>query len=141
MYYVYCYHSFFLQDAVSKIKWMNNDIDVDETQFENSPILLENLAFGKPIAKGSNAVVYAVNIKQFDSASPAEETSQELTPRTVKIQSEDSDDIKKYPLALKMMFNYDIQSSAMAILNAMYRETVPARIYYSNTGVTEWEIE
>ncbi|XP_040161078.1 serine/threonine-protein kinase pink-1, mitochondrial [Anopheles arabiensis] len=35
--------------------------------------------------------------------------------------------IEEYPLALKMMFNYDIQSNAMAILKAMYRETVPAK--------------
>lgn len=33
----------------------------------------------------------------------------------------------EYPLALKMMFNYDIQSNAMAILKAMYKETVPAK--------------
>lgn len=35
--------------------------------------------------------------------------------------------IEQYPLALKMMFNYDIQSNAMAILKAMYKETVPAK--------------
>lgn len=35
--------------------------------------------------------------------------------------------IEKYPLALKMMFNYDIQSNAMAILKAMFKETLPAR--------------
>lgn len=35
--------------------------------------------------------------------------------------------IERYPLALKMMFNYDIQSNAMAILKAMYKETVPAK--------------
>lgn len=120
---------------------MNNDIDVDETQFETTPIVLENLTFGKPIAKGSNAVVYAVNVKSSEPTVSEANASQEQTPKTVKITPEDSDDIEKYPLALKMMFNYDIQSNAMAILNAMYRETVPARIYYSNTGVTDWEIE
>lgn len=35
--------------------------------------------------------------------------------------------MEQYPLALKMMFNYDIQSNAMAILKAMYKETVPAK--------------
>ena len=35
--------------------------------------------------------------------------------------------IVQYPLALKMMFNYDIQSNAMAILKAMHKETVPAK--------------
>ncbi|KRT78283.1 protein kinase, partial [Oryctes borbonicus] len=51
------------------------------------------------------------------------------------------DSISKYPFAVKMMFNYDIQSNAMAILKAMYRETVPARVYYSNIGITDWEVE
>lgn len=117
---------------------MNNDIDVDETVFETTPIVLENLSFGKPIAKGANAVVYAANIKQPQSSTSKDEKQAQ---KIVKIRPENCDDIKKFPLALKMMFNYDIQSSAMAILNAMYKETVPARIYYSNTGVTEWEIE
>lgn len=44
--------------------------------------------------------------------------------------------IEEYPLALKMMFNYDIQSNAMAILKAMYRETVPAK---RRTVENAWE--
>jgi len=31
--------------------------------------------------------------------------------------------VDRYPLALKMMFNYDIQSNALSILRAMYKET------------------
>lgn len=34
---------------------------------------------------------------------------------------------KTYPLAIKMMFNYDAESNAMSILRAMSRETVPSR--------------
>lgn len=34
---------------------------------------------------------------------------------------------KSYPLAIKMMFNYDAESNSMSILRAMSRETVPAR--------------
>lgn len=120
---------------------MNNDIDVDETHFENSPILIEDLTFGKPIAKGANAVVYAANIRNREPAVVKQEENTNQIPKSVEIRTEDSDDICKYPLALKMMFNYDIQSNAMAILNAMYRETVPTRIYYSNMGVNDWEIE
>lgn len=45
----------------------------------------------------------------------------------------------QYPLALKMMFNYDIQSNAMAILKAMYRETIPARNKPANEEVDGWE--
>uniref|UniRef100_A0A182R5N7 non-specific serine/threonine protein kinase n=1 Tax=Anopheles funestus TaxID=62324 RepID=A0A182R5N7_ANOFN len=44
--------------------------------------------------------------------------------------------IEEYPLALKMMFNYDIQSNAMAILKGMYRETVPAK---RRTIESAWE--
>uniref|UniRef100_A0A182PAJ5 non-specific serine/threonine protein kinase n=1 Tax=Anopheles epiroticus TaxID=199890 RepID=A0A182PAJ5_9DIPT len=44
--------------------------------------------------------------------------------------------VEEYPLALKMMFNYDIQSNAMAILKAMYRETVPAK---RRTVESAWE--
>lgn len=52
--------------------------------------------------------------------------------------SED-DDIAKFPLALKMMFNYDIQSNAMAILRAMYKETIPAINKYNNPDADGWE--
>uniref|UniRef100_A0A182XWS3 non-specific serine/threonine protein kinase n=1 Tax=Anopheles stephensi TaxID=30069 RepID=A0A182XWS3_ANOST len=50
--------------------------------------------------------------------------------------SEKDYNIDEYPLALKMMFNYDIQSNAMAILKAMYRETVPAK---RRTIESAWE--
>uniref|UniRef100_W8BGA2 non-specific serine/threonine protein kinase n=1 Tax=Ceratitis capitata TaxID=7213 RepID=W8BGA2_CERCA len=48
-------------------------------------------------------------------------------------------DINRYPLALKMMFNYDIQSNALSILRAMYKETVPARARRMNDCAGEWE--
>lgn len=55
----------------------------------------------------------------------------QLTPK--------SNDLMQYPLALKMMFNYDIQSNAMAILKAMYKETIPARNKQTNEDVDGWE--
>lgn len=54
-------------------------------------------------------------------------------------ENEDTSDIEKYPLALKMMFNYDIQSNAMSILRAMYRETIPAVNKYNNADADGWE--
>ncbi|XP_054730711.1 serine/threonine-protein kinase Pink1, mitochondrial [Anastrepha obliqua] len=48
--------------------------------------------------------------------------------------------INRYPLALKMMFNYDIQSNALSILRAMYKETVPARARRMNDSAGEWEV-
>uniref|UniRef100_A0A1B0BGK4 non-specific serine/threonine protein kinase n=1 Tax=Glossina palpalis gambiensis TaxID=67801 RepID=A0A1B0BGK4_9MUSC len=47
--------------------------------------------------------------------------------------------LQRYPLALKMMFNYDIQSNALAILRAMYKETVPARQRYMREAAETWE--
>lgn len=50
-------------------------------------------------------------------------------------------DIERHPLALKMMFNYDIQSNAMAILRAMHKETIPAvhNFMRSNEDADSWE--
>ncbi|EDV34640.1 uncharacterized protein Dana_GF21424, isoform B [Drosophila ananassae] len=47
--------------------------------------------------------------------------------------------VDRYPLALKMMFNYDIQSNALSILRAMYKETVPARQRRMNPAAEDWE--
>lgn len=79
---------------------------------------------------------------RFDSGSFVQQRSRLLSDAIdeyVDTQTADSDvvtvlhqynaeaSIEQYPLALKMMFNYDIQSNAMAILKAMYKETVPAK--------------
>lgn len=53
--------------------------------------------------------------------------------------SADDASIYHYPWALKMMFNYDIQSNAMAILRAMYKETIPARSRMDNGEAENWE--
>lgn len=87
------------------------------------------MSLGKAIAKGANAVVYSASLKVGDGESMSKEKN------TENPQNED------HPLAVKMMFNYDIQSNAMAILRAMYRETVPARQYYTNIEIADWEKE
>lgn len=46
--------------------------------------------------------------------------------------------ILEFPLALKIMFNYDIESNAMSILRAMHKETVPAR-RRNIEEASEWE--
>lgn len=48
-------------------------------------------------------------------------------------------DHSNFPLAIKMMFNYDAESNAMSILRAMHRETVPAMTYSSNEEIMSWE--
>lgn len=50
-----------------------------------------------------------------------------------------AESLETHPLALKMMFNYDIQSNAMSILRAMYKETIPAINKYSNADADGWE--
>ncbi|CAH1105419.1 unnamed protein product [Psylliodes chrysocephalus] len=127
-----------IREAISKIKWHYHDVDIDETQFENSPINLNNISFGEPLAKGANAVVYAAQLKNCDKKISDETFVKSVTPSEIIVEN---DDANKFPFALKMMFNYDIQSNAMAILNAMYRETVPARLYYTNVGISDWEID
>lgn len=54
-------------------------------------------------------------------------------------RSADDANIYHYPWALKMMFNYDIQSNAMSILRAMYKETIPARCRLNNENAENWE--
>lgn len=52
-------------------------------------------------------------------------------------ESEMESNILEFPLALKIMFNYDIESNSTAILRAMHKETVPAERRYIET--TEWQ--
>lgn len=52
---------------------------------------------------------------------------------------ETEQDLSSFPLAVKMMFNYDAESNATSILRAMYRETVPAQCHYTNEELIIWE--
>lgn len=103
---------------MTKIQW-NRENTSSETLPEDTPVNLQSFTFGKPIAKGANAVVYSVQLKEAKNLG----------------QSSGA------PFALKMMFNYDIQSNSLAILKAMYRETVPAPVYFNRHGITDYEYE
>lgn len=107
-----------IRNSISKVEWQFDDID--EKYIEKENITLDDLSFGKPIAKGSNGVVYSA---KFKADNP---------------ESENGPETEVYPFALKMMFNYDIQSNSMEILKVMYRETVPARIFKHEN---DWEME
>jgi hypothetical protein len=48
-------------------------------------------------------------------------------------------ELSNFPLAVKMMFNYDAESNATSILRAMYRETVPAKYHFINEELSSWE--
>lgn len=47
--------------------------------------------------------------------------------------------IYNYPWALKMMFNYEIQSNAISILRAMYKETIPCNSKQKKYDQNNWE--
>lgn len=76
------------------------------------------------------------NLEMRSRLSSVSSESYELAAPDVSA-SEDAS-IYRYPLALKMMFNYDIQSNAMSILKAMHKETIPAR-RRQNVEVENWE--
>ncbi|XP_017116243.1 uncharacterized protein LOC108138510 isoform X1 [Drosophila elegans] len=89
------------------------------------------------------------NIFQYSQPSAASdfvgaqerEQEQQPEPRSsaLNVNTPANSKIDSYPLALKMMFNYDIQSNALSILRAMYKETVPARQRGMNEASDEWE--
>ncbi|XP_059093960.1 serine/threonine-protein kinase Pink1, mitochondrial-like [Tigriopus californicus] len=97
--------------------------------------LLKDFQIGPIVAKGCNAVVLAARWARHKVAD-LNEAMQTLgqVPPAVEIAvpgPAQSDSIvpheEEYPLAIKMMFNYEAESNAMAIISAMNRETVPAR--------------
>lgn len=55
------------------------------------------------------------------------EISQKSNKAKMEVAEKPEFDTKEYPLAVKMMFNYYIQSNAMSIIRAMSKETIPSR--------------
>lgn len=55
------------------------------------------------------------------------EITNKCNKTTKEVEEKQDNDTKEFPLAMKMMFNYDIQSNAMSIIRAMSKETIPAR--------------
>jgi len=104
-----------------------NDKNYQTIPTDENAITLQNFVMGPIIAKGCSAVVYAA---RFVNTMQAEDNSTDIEVKTK--------DTSIFPLAIKMMFNYDAESNAAAILNAMYRETVPAR-KRGNDNLTIWE--
>ncbi|XP_070074998.1 serine/threonine-protein kinase Pink1, mitochondrial [Drosophila takahashii] len=76
----------------------------------------------------------------FVGAQEREQQQEQQDPRSSALnENSPRNSSNNYPLALKMMFNYDIQSNALSILRAMYKETVPARQRGMNEASGEWE--
>lgn len=81
-----------------------------------------------------------VNYQSHSNFSQADASSDRNgSTSTMNFNDETGSDIETHPLALKMMFNYDIQSNAMSILRAMYKETIPAINKYCNADADGWE--
>lgn len=111
-----------MQEAVSKF---NTVPDTNPDQFTDSRQLsLRDFTIGPIIAKGCSAAVYAA---RFNDTTTVDDELSSL-------------DDTIFPFAIKMMFNYDAESNAAAILRAMYRETVPvARSHYcENDQLANW---
>ncbi|XP_046744147.1 serine/threonine-protein kinase Pink1, mitochondrial isoform X2 [Diprion similis] len=119
-----------IREAVSKVQWNTpkNDQNYEATTIEDKPVDLKDFVIGPAIAKGCSAVVYAT--RPID---PEEKQDSQITVDTI------NKDLSSFPLAIKMMFNYDAESNATAILRAMYRETVPARKHCQNEELALWE--
>lgn len=50
-------------------------------------------------------------------------------------------EIGQFPLAVKLVFNYEAASNAPAILSALYRELLPARTLQLDATYDHWRLE
>lgn len=104
-----------------------NDKNYQTISADENVITLRNFIIGPIIAKGCSAAVYAARFVNI------------MWDKDNAIDTDvETKDTSAFPLAVKMMFNYDAESNAAAILKAMYKETVPAR-KYGNDNLTIWE--
>lgn len=130
--YVYIF-IYFLQESASKLQWNmpQNDKNYETIALDENTMTLRNFVIGPIIAKGCSAVVYAARLADVNTDRDESDDSQNENNDSINIDFK-TKDMSAFPLALKMMFNYDAESNAAAILRAMYKETVPARKHGSN---------
>lgn len=107
-----------------------NDPNYETVVTKEDTVTLQNFVIGPIIAKGCSAAVYAAKF--------VNDTLEEKNNSPINIDTK-AKDKSAFPFAIKMMFNYDAESNAAAILRAMYRETVPSRKLYGNENITDWE--
>lgn len=104
-----------IREAVRNLHWVMNGSQQKEEVVPTNSLSLDKISLGPVIAKGCNAVVYGA---QWKSEHLLQQTEEDM----------EDDNLALFPLAMKMMFNYDAESNAPTILRAMIKETVPARI-------------
>ncbi|XP_045138409.1 serine/threonine-protein kinase Pink1, mitochondrial-like isoform X2 [Portunus trituberculatus] len=119
---------------------------------------LADFTLGPVIDKGCNAVVYAARWKTDEHEEAQTSTgkceSQGAVARTPTTPCGPCEDVQQekdtqieaaetwhneFPLAIKMMFNYEAESNAPAILKAMYKEILPAQCAQLDPAQQEWQ--
>uniref|UniRef100_A0A646QG39 non-specific serine/threonine protein kinase n=1 Tax=Hemiscolopendra marginata TaxID=943146 RepID=A0A646QG39_9MYRI len=116
---------------------LKNDAKLSENI--SPSVSLNDLEIGEVIAKGCNAVVHAGRWKN-EYESNQETNNETSTDENLQdgLASKHSNLLERFHtfnLAVKMMFNYDAESNAFAILKAMHRETVPAKFIIGNISL------
>uniref|UniRef100_A0ABL0EJZ1 non-specific serine/threonine protein kinase n=1 Tax=Rhodnius prolixus TaxID=13249 RepID=A0ABL0EJZ1_RHOPR len=113
-----------IREAMSRMQ--NSMAEAESDIFlPNEEIKLNKFSIGKMISKGSNGAVYLAK-KKVPQTVDREESVESDGPILVP-----SEPTISFPYAMKVMFNYDIESRATAILRSMYCETIPARFHFS----------
>lgn len=115
--------------SLENIHFMANESTINVNQSREEPHTQRRVRFAS-----KTEVNYARQSEEKASSVSREGDSIENKPIGYAAEN-----IDRYPLALKMMFNYDIQSNAMAILRAMYKETIPAIHSFKNSEADHWE--
>ncbi|XP_011495382.1 PREDICTED: serine/threonine-protein kinase PINK1, mitochondrial isoform X2 [Ceratosolen solmsi marchali] len=122
-----------IREAVSKLQWnkSKNDKNYESIQKVSmgNNLSLKSFVVGPLIEKGCSAAVYAGRLKNSQESKSSN-----------NIILDKNTDLSVFPLAIKMMFNYDAESNANAILKSMFRETTPAWKHYSNDEVIYWQV-
>lgn len=84
---------------------------------------LDDFKIGNVLAKGCDAVVHSARLNDPALDSEDDISLTELTP-SIPLPT---GSLAPYDIAIKMMFNYDAESNAIAIWRAMNKEIIPAR--------------
>lgn len=112
-----------------------DNLHFNQEENQNNPRTMNRLANGpRRVHFDSGANIH----HSISALSTANQNTFDITYDESESSATDAD-IQRYPLALKMMFNYDIQSNAMAILRAMHKETIPAVHNFMNPEAEGWE--
>jgi len=118
-------------DDVDDVGTKEDDRRRRQTADDDHVMCLADFDLGRPIAKGCSAVVYSAKLASDDNVT--KNVDGDVTKNVDDVivvpgpSSDEASSSKQFPLAVKMMFNYDAESNAFSILRAMHRETVPAR--------------